>query len=82
MMMMMMMTMTMFELSAAGFQWSHVLNVLHPGTKQGNAYAIAYVFSYAHTSFAYAHILSYAELALAYAHQSLAYATPLQGAPS
>ena len=35
----------------------------------------------ARTGFAYTHILSYAELTLAYAHHSLAYATPLQGAP-
>ena len=61
---------------------SHVLNVLHPGTKQGNAYAIAIHclrFAYLHTSFAYAHILSYVELTLAYAHHCFPTPHPSKG---
>ena len=66
-------------------QLSHVLNVLHPGTKQGNAYTIAYVLR-TRTQVLLTRIScltrSLRWLTLAYAHQSFSYATPLQGAPS
>ena len=58
---------------------SSVPNDLYPGTKEGNAYAGAYVLL-THSRVLLTWISwSYAELTLAYSHQSFAYATRLQG---
>ena len=59
---------------------SHVLNVLHPGTKKGNdkemLTPLRTGFASARAGLTYAHILSYTELTLASAHHSFASARP------